>query len=123
LPASAVGNPIHMALKFVRYGLPALLIVAGFACLLFADGSRRIEGWALFTGGGLSVLVLNVLYRLGASGDSERAREEEARRYFDEHGEWPDDAAPREGGRRWRLPPGVATPESEAAERERAQRP
>jgi hypothetical protein len=112
-----------MALKFVRYGLPALLILAGFACLIFADGSRKIEGWALFTGGGLSVLVLNVLYRIGASGDTDREREEQARRYFDEHGVWPDDPAPRKDEHRWRLPPGVATPESEAAERERSKQP
>jgi hypothetical protein len=32
------------------------------------------------------VLLLNVLYRIGVQGD----REEEARRYFDEHGRWPD---------------------------------
>jgi hypothetical protein len=34
--------------------------------------------------------LLNVLYRIGVQGDREREREEEARRYFDEHGRWPD---------------------------------
>jgi hypothetical protein len=112
-----------MGLKLVRYGVPAVLILAGFACLLFADGSSRIEGWALFTGGGLSVLVLNVLYRIGASGDADRDHEELARRYFDEHGEWPEDSATPKGERKWRLAAGVATPESEAAERERSEQP
>ena len=37
-----------------------------------------------------AVLLLNVLYRIGVQGDRERDREEEARRYFDEHGRWPD---------------------------------
>jgi hypothetical protein len=35
-------------------------------------------------------LLLNVLYRIGMQGDRERDREEEARRFFDEHGRWPD---------------------------------
>jgi hypothetical protein len=54
---------------------------------------------------------------IGASGDADRDREEEARRYFDEHGEWPEDSTAPKGGRKWRLASGVATPESEAAQR------
>lgn len=52
-------------------------------------------------GGGLSVLLINFLFRLSASGDREREREEEARRYFDE----PDED--ERSGRRWTLAPGV----------------
>jgi hypothetical protein len=37
------------------------------------------------------VLLLNVLYRIGVQGDRDRDREEEARRFFDEHGRWPDE--------------------------------
>jgi hypothetical protein len=48
----------------------------------------------------------------------EREREDEARAHFEEHGEWPDEDEQR-GGREWRLPEGIATPESEAAEGER----
>lgn len=48
-------------------------------------------------------------------GDFERDDEEAARRHFTEHGEWPE-AAPAGPKRQWRLPEGVATPESEAAE-------
>jgi hypothetical protein len=32
-----------------------------------------------------------VLYRIGVAGDRDRDREEEARRFFDEHGRWPDE--------------------------------
>jgi hypothetical protein len=67
------------------------LIVAGLVCLAVAPSSSAVEGWALFTGAGLSVLLLNQLHRIGVSGDTERDREEEARRYHREHGRWPDE--------------------------------
>ena len=104
-----------------RYGLSGALVLAGIVCLLVAPEGEAFHGFALFTGAGLSLLLLNVLYRIGVRGDVERDEEEEARRYFTEHGEWPDAAAL--GARAWRLPEGVATPESEAAERARRARP
>ena len=103
----------------VRYVLPAILVVGGFVCLLVAPESTRLEGWAGFTGAGLSILLLNVLYRIGVSGDEERDTEQDQRDYFDRHGHWPDEK-PAER-RTWNLPEGVATPESEAEE-ERARR-
>ena len=105
---------------FVRYGIPAVLIVAGFVCYAVAPESSRNEGFALFVGSGVSVLLLNLLYRIGVSGDADRDRETEAREYFTEHGAWPDED--RESSRRrWNLPEGVATPESEAEERRRSE--
>lgn len=41
-------------------------------------------------GGGLSVLLLNTLYRIGVQGEREREQEEDAREYYAEHGVWPD---------------------------------
>jgi hypothetical protein len=68
------------------------------------------------------VLLINMLFRMGASGDQERAREEEARRYFDEHGEWPEDPPPnprdRGRGRRWTLPAGVVLPGEDDEQRD-----
>jgi len=90
----------------VRYGLPAALILIGVAVLLFG-GEANLEGWALFTGAGLAVLLLNVLHRTGVAGDRERIREQEARRYFDRHGHWPDEGA-ADGA--------VAAPDGAAAE-------
>ena len=78
-------------LPAIRYGLPAALIVAGFAILAFADGTVRWEGWAMCVGAGLSVLLVNVLFRMGARGDQERDAEEAAREYFARHGRWPDE--------------------------------
>jgi hypothetical protein len=78
-------------LPAIRYGLPAALIVAGFVILIVADGAVRWDGWAMCVGAGLSVLLLNVLFRFGARGDREREAEEAAREYFARHGRWPDD--------------------------------
>ena len=117
-PLSA--EPTSKFVLFVRYGIPVLLVVASFACLAVAPESSRNEGFALFFGAGVSVLLLNVLYRIGVSGDKDRDSEVAARDYFSEHGSWPDED--REAGRhRWNLPENVATPESEAAERRRAE--
>jgi hypothetical protein len=53
----------------LRYGLGGVMMTAGLVM-------------------GLSVLLINFLFRLGASGEQERDREEEAGGYFDEHGAW-----------------------------------
>jgi hypothetical protein len=37
----------------------------------------------------VAVLLLNLLFRIGAEGDKDRDREQEARDYFSEHGRWP----------------------------------
>jgi hypothetical protein len=81
-------------LNAVRYGLPALLVIAGFAVLLVDDGAGRFDGFAMLVGAGLSVALINVLFRFGASGDREREAEERARDFFSEHGYWPDEAPP-----------------------------
>ena len=80
-----------MGLNTVRYIVPAVLVVIGFVILFTTDKSLRWEGWAMCVGAGLAILLLNVLYRYGASGDRERTAEDEAREYFSKHGHWPDE--------------------------------
>jgi hypothetical protein len=75
----------------VRYVLPAVIALAGIVILIFDQSLIGLEGFVLFIGVAGSILLLNVLYRIGVSGDAERDREEAARTYFDEHGRWPDD--------------------------------
>jgi hypothetical protein len=75
----------------VRYVLPAVVALAGVVVLIFDQSLIGLEGFVLFVGAAGSILLLNVLYRIGVSGDAERDREEAARTYFDEHGHWPDD--------------------------------
>jgi Zn-dependent protease with chaperone function len=76
----------------VRYGIAAALILVGQIVLVASSGPNGAgwEGWALFTGAGVAVLLLNLLFRMGVQGDTERHREEAARRYFEEHGRWPN---------------------------------
>ena len=54
----------------------------------------RLELFSMLVGSGLSVLLLNALFRFGAKGDEERREEEEARDYYSAHGHWPDEAPP-----------------------------
>ena len=77
-------------LRFLRYGLPAVLIVAGFVILFTVDGNLRWDGWAMCVGSGLAILLMNVLFRFGSRGDRERQREDEAREFYSQHGYWPD---------------------------------
>jgi hypothetical protein len=104
-----------VVVKFVRYGIPAAFIVAGFVVL--ALDNEAWVAWAGFVGAGFAILLLNFLFRMSIAGESDRDREQYARDFFDRHGRWPDQQEAR--AREWRLPEGVATPESEAEERKR----
>ena len=84
-----------MGLNAVRYGIPLVLLVAGMV-VSATSGRIGIAAGAMFFSAATAVLLLNVLYRMGVEGDKERDREEAARRYFDEHGHWPDQASRRE---------------------------
>jgi hypothetical protein len=83
-----------MLLNAVRYGLPAVLVLAGFVLLFAVDGAVRFDGFAMLVGAGLSVALLNALFRFGAAGDREREEEDRARDFFSEHGHWPDESPP-----------------------------
>ena len=85
----------------VRYLLPAGIALVGLIVLIFNQSINGLEGFAMGIGVAGSILLLNILYRVGVSGDLERDDEEAARVFYDEHGRWPDeDAAAR------RRPPG-----------------
>jgi hypothetical protein len=73
-------------LLVVRYVLPVGVVLAGVLSFLLAPSSSRFEGAAACVGGGLSILLLNVLYREGVRGDAEA----QARDFYDDHGYWPD---------------------------------
>jgi hypothetical protein len=88
-----------LMLNAVRYGIPAVLFIAG---MVVAGTSGRIglSAGAMFISAATAVLLLNVLYRMGVQGDRDRDREDEARRFFDEHGRWPDEDESVHRGRR-----------------------
>lgn len=75
----------------VRYVIPGVLVLAGLVSVFLVPPGKALEAWSLFTGAGLSVFLLNVLFRMGVQADRERDREDAARAYFDKHGEWPEE--------------------------------
>jgi hypothetical protein len=77
---------------FVRWILPIAICIAGIVMMIAAPDIS--EAGAMVVGAGLSVWLLNVLYRVGVKGDRERATEDEARDFFDRHGHWPDEPPP-----------------------------
>lgn len=114
LTAAPEGRSI--GLLVLRYGIGGVMVLAGIVMLIVDPAGLGVDGFAMAVGGGLSVLLINFLYRLGVSGDRERDEEEMARRYFDEHGEWPEEV-PKVRERKWRLAPGVQTAEDEERKR------
>jgi hypothetical protein len=80
------------SLLVLRYGIGGAMAIAGIILLVTNSGGFGVDGFALGVGGGLSLIMLNFLYRLGVSGDRERQQEEDARSYLERHGYWPDEA-------------------------------
>jgi hypothetical protein len=78
-------------LVFVRYVLPALIVVGGIVPLLLIDSSSALHGSLGVIGAGIAVWLLSFFFRMGAAGERERDAEEAAREYFDRHGRWPDE--------------------------------
>jgi hypothetical protein len=103
-------------LLMVRYGIGAVMVLGGIVMLIVSPAGLGVDGFAMAVGGGLSVLLLNFMFRPSVSSELDGEREEQARAYFDEHGVWPEDE-PNEPGSRWVLPAGVVTFEQELAER------
>jgi hypothetical protein len=84
-----------MNMRWVRTWLPVAIITAGVIVAVAGGfGETATEGGGLLISAGLSVWLLNILYRVGVKGDDERSAEDEARAFFDEHGYWPDEDPP-----------------------------
>jgi hypothetical protein len=82
-------------LKLVRTWLPAAIILAGLVLAAATGFSETgLEGGTLLVAAGLSVWLINLLYRIGVSGDRDRESEDRARAYFEQHGRWPDEDRP-----------------------------
>ncbi|HEX8207769.1 MAG TPA: hypothetical protein VF587_17015 [Solirubrobacteraceae bacterium] len=78
-------------MRFVRIGLPILICLGGIFVIALEPSRNGLEGGLLIVSAGLSVWLLNWLYRIGVAGERERDDEDRAREYFDEHGVWPDE--------------------------------
>lgn len=98
---------------FVRIWLPAIICTGGVLVIVIGRDENAYDGGAAIIGAGLSVWLLNLLFRVGVTGDHERADEDAARLFFDEHGRWPDDPPPPD-------PPAGSAPAPRAHPHERA---
>ncbi len=78
-------------IAFVRVWLPVSVCVAGVLIFAIRRDLNGLEAACALIGAGLSIWLLNFLYRVGVTGDRERDEEDAARAYFDRHGRWPDE--------------------------------
>jgi hypothetical protein len=75
-------------LRIVRYGIAALIALAGVVLIAAGGDSGAGAGVVLIGIAGL-VLLANVFIRLSLQSEDDRAREERAREFFSRHGRWP----------------------------------
>jgi hypothetical protein len=87
----AAGSVGGVLLALVRFGIPAVLALAGVLFLAFGDEDTRYDMFGMCLGAALALLFFTFLFRMGVQGEKERAQEEEARRFLVEHGHWPDE--------------------------------
>jgi membrane protein implicated in regulation of membrane protease activity len=83
------GSPL---LGFTRLWLPIALAVVGVVAIVLGHARTALAGaGVVLLGIALIVWMINWLFRMSIESNRDRDREEEARRYFDEHGRWPDE--------------------------------
>jgi len=80
--------PTPPLLRFTRYGIPALAVLAGIIAMCFGTETSLVGGGGLI-GAGIATWLVAWLYRVGVDGDRARDAEERARDYFERHGRWP----------------------------------
>ena len=83
----------HLLLTLTRVWLPIGIALAGVVAIVVGGGT---DSGTSAAGVGLLIValivwLLNWMFRLSVASNRDREREEEARRYFDVHGEWPDE--------------------------------
>ena len=86
-------------LYFVRYVLPSALVLAGLALIVANPSGPALHGGMGIVGAGLAAFLFAFLAKVSMSGDRFRDDEEAARRFFDEHGYWPDEDPSKARGR------------------------
>jgi hypothetical protein len=79
-------------LAVARLWLPGAIALVGLGLVIAAKakGGLAATGVVLL-GSAVIVWMINWLFRMSIQSNRDRDREEDARRYFDEHGRWPDE--------------------------------
>ena len=87
-------------LTATRLWLPLAIAIAGVALIVAGHGrvSTHVDTRTLLAATGVALLLvalivwmINWMFRMSVESNRDRDHEEEARRYFDEHGRWPDE--------------------------------
>ncbi len=83
----------RLLLQATRVWLPLIIAAGGVAAIIAGGGA---DSGVSATGVGLLLVALivwmvNWMFRMSVQSNRDREREEEARRYFDAHGRWPDE--------------------------------
>jgi hypothetical protein len=92
LDADSERLPVSLAVRLLRWWIPAALCLVGVVILVADDfNTTGADAFAAFAGAGSSIWLINFLWRLGISGDDERDLEALDREYLAEHGHWPDE--------------------------------
>jgi hypothetical protein len=82
-------------MRVVRVWLPVAIVVGGIIAIIATGGSLTgWEGGVAIIAAGISVWLLNVIFRVGVAGERERDAEDAARDFYAEHGYWPDEVPP-----------------------------
>jgi hypothetical protein len=90
LKADSERLPANLAVRLLRWWIPAVLCAIGTVLLVADDfDTFGASAFAAFVGAGLSTWLINFLWRLGVSGDDERDREAQDRAYLARHRRWP----------------------------------
>lgn len=79
----------RVGLATVRYGIPAVIAVAGVVALVIGGDAAGLG--VVLIGSGFMVLLINVLFRISIVSNAEREQEERAREAFARDGRWPDE--------------------------------
>ena len=85
-------TPGRLLLTATRVGLPIVIAIGGVVAIVIGHGRTPAAG----AGVGLLLVALivwmiNWMFRMSVESNRDRDREEDARRYFDLHGRWPDE--------------------------------
>ena len=79
-------------LAVTRLWLPVTIAVAGIVGIVIGHGRTGAAGAGVgLIIAALIVWMINWMFRMSVRSNRDRDREEEARRYFDQHGRWPDE--------------------------------
>jgi hypothetical protein len=109
-------------MRFVRVWLPVAIVVGGIIAIVATGGSLSgWEGGVAIIAAGISVWLLNVIFRVGVAGERERDAEDAAREFYAEHGYWPDEAPAPAAAEP--APPPPADPHRHPAHGDRPHRP